>query len=899
MLNPFWRKMALCTFAVFSVVLVTTAVCVRPLQSQNRGQWVTECVDCPRIFGQQGTDRSMRLDTGSHPHIAYGGMHLYYAWHDGTQWHYQTVDDTPEVGRQASLALDSTGRPHISYFDQGRCDLKYARYDGTTWHVEIVDDIPRCGGQYTSLAMDSSDQPHIGYYRFYYDALGNKVYKLMHAWYDGAAWHKEEVKTTAFGLGNIGVNEISLALDGSDRPHISYCYEDLSMAHLEYAWYDGTTWHFSEVASAVKGWDYVNFPSLALDSMGRPHISYRRPASGLWYAWYDETQWHRQTVDGTLNTGYYSSLALDNAGRPYISYQDTNNDLKHAWHDGTTWHIETVDSTGDTGYNTSLAIDTSGRPHISYYDYTNGSLKYAHHDGTVWRIEIVDISSRVGRYNSLALDAQDRPHISYYDATNGDLKYARYDGATWHIETVDSVGDVGQYTSLALDAQDRPHITYCLHQPSYLSCDDLKYAYFTGTSWHIETIDSTGDVGRSNSLTLDVNGWPHVSYYDDTNDALKYARFNGTNWHIETVDSGLGYGGGYTSLALDANGWPHISYFDDTNDAIKYARFDGTNWHTEMVDRVGVAVGFDTSLALDAFGWPHISYHVQSNDDLKYARYDGTAWHIEIADNNIETGYTSLALDSAGQPYIVHGEDNLKCIHKKPYTTFLPLVLRSYHGGFTPLPTNTPTLTPGPTLTRTPTATPTNTPTPTSPPTHTPTPTSTPPPEPLLFEGFESWPPTGWSIINNGGSCVWESTATTGRANNTGGTGYAADADSMWCGGGAMNTELRTPVLDLSRQTQAWLLFKADFADYLNLADGYVDISTNGGSTWVNLLHYDQASYPGPRTEVINLTPYVGSANTIIRFRFVASSWGQTGHMPLGVPPWWVVDEVTLSNQNP
>jgi len=114
-----------------------------------------------------------------------------------------------------------------------------------------------------------------------------------------------------------------------------------------------------------------------------------------------------------------------------------------------------------------------------------------------------------------------------------------------------------------------------------------------------------------------------------------------------------------------------------------------------------------------------------------------------------------------------------------------------------------------------------------------------------------------------------------------------------------MNTELRTPVLDLSGQTQAWLVFKTDFADYLNLADGYVDISTNGGSTWVNLLHYDQASYPGPCTETINLTPYVGSVNTIIRFRFVASGWGQTGYMPLSVPPWWEVDEVTLTNQNP
>jgi len=79
----------------------------------------------------------------------------------------------------------------------------------------------------------------------------------------------------------------------------------------------------------------------------------------------------------------------------------------------------------------------------------------------------------VGAYTSLALDASDRPHISYYydDATNADLKYAWYDGSAWHLETADSAGNVGADTSLALDASDRPHISY------YDATNaDLKYA---------------------------------------------------------------------------------------------------------------------------------------------------------------------------------------------------------------------------------------------------------------------------------------------------------------------------------------------------------------------------------------------------------------------------------------
>ncbi|MCX7680412.1 MAG: S8 family serine peptidase, partial [Anaerolineae bacterium] len=168
-----------------------------------------------------------------------------------------------------------------------------------------------------------------------------------------------------------------------------------------------------------------------------------------------------------------------------------------------------------------------------------------------------------------------------------------------------------------------------------------------------------------------------------------------------------------------------------------------------------------------------------------------------------------------------------------------------------------------------------------------------PPPPPsgaFFYEDFESWPPTGWSIINNGANlaCVWESTAHTKRPNYTGGSGYAADADSDWCGLD-MDTELRTPVLDLSGASQAWLMFRSDFNDYQNQDHGYVDISTDGGATWTNLLHYDRQDYRGPRTEIINLTPYVGSANTIIRFNYVAPDWDW----------WWEVDEVGIYLEEP
>jgi len=51
---------------------------------------------------------------------------LYYAWHDGTSWPKETVDDPTRGGRDCALALDAAGRPHIGYEDSAHGDVKYA-----------------------------------------------------------------------------------------------------------------------------------------------------------------------------------------------------------------------------------------------------------------------------------------------------------------------------------------------------------------------------------------------------------------------------------------------------------------------------------------------------------------------------------------------------------------------------------------------------------------------------------------------------------------------------------------------------------------------------------------------------------------------------------------------------
>ncbi|MCU0611800.1 MAG: carboxypeptidase regulatory-like domain-containing protein [Candidatus Eisenbacteria bacterium] len=660
---------------------LSLAVSVAGTQPED---WMIECADCPKRFGKM-TDRCLCLDTSGFPHIAYGHDHLYYAWFDGAFWHHETVDTSPGVGMFTSMAMDSMGFPHISYFDLTNGDLKYASQDGNGWQIQTVD-AQDSVGTYASMALDGNGFPHISY-------RDDTSLDIKYASWNGSEWEIQIIDS------DDRIDRYStLELDAAGFPHIGYLYDNPSPQNdeLTYAYLDGTGWHFETVDSTL--WNSLHL-SIALGSTGAPRISYNSDGN-LRYACSTDSGWQVQTVDSEGDVGGSSSLVLDGTESPHISYfvYYPDFDVRYAYLDGSVWQIETVESTGSVGWATSLALDDAGQAHVSYLEvWSKDLLKYARRDESGWHAQIIDEEGSVGEYSSLALDVLGLPHISYFDREDGDLKYVTRDATGWQAVTVDVEGDAGLSTALMLDNMGFAHI-------GYVGAGSVKHASWDGSVWRIQTVASESPATESVSLALDDGGFPHVSLMNEyPARVLKYAHRDETGWYVEAVD-GIGASGGaargtsialdetdspqiayfqmvsknlihasrsgagwqihvvdsegevgmYPSMELDGDNHPHISYYG--NGALKYAYWNGSAWSIQNVDSEAGATPHPTrctSLALDPLGFPHISYHDAVNDDLKYAYWDGSAWQIRTVDSEGKVGgYSSLALDGMGFPHM-------------------------------------------------------------------------------------------------------------------------------------------------------------------------------------------------------------------------------------------------------
>lgn len=294
-----------------------------------------------------------------------------------------------------------------------------------------------------------------------------------------------------------------------------------------------------------------------------------------------------------------------------------------------------------------------------------------------WQIEPVFTLGDVGENASLAIDSADQLHISYLDATNANLMYAYYNGTSWVTELVDSGVDDSIFgTSIAVDSSNIPHIAY------NDGLGNLKYARrFGPNNFNFNFVDEAGDnTGWYPSLALDSQNQPYIAYLaEDTqghNEDLRFAYFDelASTWVVTTPDGEGNISG--PSLALDASGNPHIAYTNSPGGGLYYISGQLVpagpgmqySWTTEIIED-SETIGSHISLAISSIGDAHIAYIKDSN--LQYARRYSTsgAWTFETVDAQERVGsYNSLAFDSQGWPHISYYDNETSAIKYASFT---------------------------------------------------------------------------------------------------------------------------------------------------------------------------------------------------------------------------------------
>jgi len=113
-------------------------------------------------------------------------------------------------------------------------------------------------------------------------------------------------------------------------------------------------------------------------------------------------------------------------------------------------------------------------------------------------------------------------------------------------------------------------------QPLMLNAPESPGTLIT---WFTHDVDTTSSRGRYNDIAIDSNGYPHISYIDESTSNLMYAYQDSGGWHRYIMDGQdpvetIGWG---TALVLDAEDDPHILYFGSM-DGTFYAAEAKTGW---------------------------------------------------------------------------------------------------------------------------------------------------------------------------------------------------------------------------------------------------------------------------------------------------------------------------------
>jgi hypothetical protein len=340
-----------------------------------------------------------------------------------------------------------------------------------------------------------------------------------------------------------------------------------------------SVWTITEVDNSAS---VGRFPSLALDTDKKMHISYFDSQTTLKYATNKTDSWALSSVSGNVSLAG-TAIAVDaSTNKAQISYYynaGTSKGIRNVAYGG--WGPASDPNGGNFTPGSMVATSIFNKGGFSHLTYVmSGKLYYTKNTTanqyTAWSTPtLIDGISSAGYNNSIVADAAGKAYVVGYNSTSTDLFFYTNETGSWvKSDLVTSTADVGKGCSLAIDASGNLHLSYLetTATPTYR----IKYLQKpVGLPWQNPVdVEDAGSFGGAPSIAVDSTGVAHISFYYSTSSPigmLRYATNQGGSWNSEDVDKSAAKIGDQSSIAVDSDKTVNIAYYDYTNTALKVA----------------------------------------------------------------------------------------------------------------------------------------------------------------------------------------------------------------------------------------------------------------------------------------------------------------------------------------
>lgn len=328
------------------------------------------------------------------------------------------------------------------------------------------------------------------------------------------------------------------------------------------------------VGSAGFSGGEVNDLSLAIDASGRPSVSFRDNAAAdkATVMRFNGTSWSALGGAGISSMrAFYTNLATDATGALYLSYFDEAVGGKATVRkfDGTSWPaIGAPGFSPGSFIHSSLAVFDSGTtriPHVAFKDGLNGSkLTVMKFDGTWDFVGSAGATSGTVEYVSLALDSTGIPYVAFRDGEHsGKLTVLKYE-SSW-----ESVGDLGfspggvSSVHLVISSNGIPFVAY---KDEYNS-NKATVMKFTSGAWSVVGAEGVSEgAADSVSMAMDGENTVYLAFKDGAQAGkATVLTWDGGSWKPVGSKAFTPGTADNVRLVLDSQGRPIVAYKDGAN----------------------------------------------------------------------------------------------------------------------------------------------------------------------------------------------------------------------------------------------------------------------------------------------------------------------------------------------